>query len=534
MKILYLAILLTLPARATSYAPLEFPDAPSPTSVLEANKLKDADETILLKFIESHWDSAGYWLPDVNVKDTESISDDYSKHLNSRDKNAKNLLTKAIAKLQEDRLRDPRRIVDAALRELGQRGTAVSLPGLMSRSKFDERPWVAWKALASVQEILPRVDPTQLDSKSMMNIDAPFVAPMLRDLDPAVADRWAWAIWEHHKKWLTVSFQERVPLLTRLLFASAFAPSHPAEAGEVFDDGLRSPDPALRTVAEMLIRSGIGGSLPYETSVEKLLEAFKNKKWTPNVPQWEAMPLPLDQPLLRKQGGGRRDLIWLGNHAEIKKWVEDVSPNLGNSLPNGLFYFKGQTLKLIDTDERIHASFQTADWSKASLSADGGLWAFTSAHCPGQFFPNGSLVWECPVFSLGGYRMIAGVGNGRILLLGYKFLECRNRRGDLLWRTSLEKLDDPREIIAISDNRFLLSCSKSVGWLMADGNYEPILSGLGSSGWIRYHPTEPWIVMDGATVTAIIWDPISKREIGRYDLDDGGTAAKSRFPAPSN
>jgi hypothetical protein len=122
MKILCLISLLTFPAQATSYAPLEFPDAPSPASVLKANKLKDADETALLQFVESHWDSAGFWLPDVSAKETESISDDYFRRIESRDKNAQTLLTMAVAKLQEDRLRDPRRIVDAVLRELGQRG----------------------------------------------------------------------------------------------------------------------------------------------------------------------------------------------------------------------------------------------------------------------------------------------------------------------------------------------------------------------------------------------------------------------------
>lgn len=533
MKILYLVSLLALPAQASSFAVPDFPDEPTPTMVLEANKLKDADEVTLLRFVESHWESAGFWLPEVSEKEETTISAEYFKHLKSRDGNAQIFLTEAIEKLQKNRLGDQRRIVDAVLRELGQRGGGISITGLIRYSQYDERKWVGWKALASVQEILPRVDITRLDGRSMKGLDASVIAPLLGDLDSEVADRWAWALWEHHKKWLMVSFRERVPLLTRILLAKAFAASHPVEAGEVFDEGLRSHDPALRTAAEMAIRSGIGGSLPYETSSEELLEAFEKRKWTQKAPLWEALPLPLDQPLLREHWGGRRDLIWLDDHTEIKKCMEDVWPNLGSPLPNGLFYSNSRSTRLLDTEGQIHARFQADGWSKSSLSVNGGRWGFTNIGRGAEFLPDGSLVWECPLFPRSGYRKVASIGNGSIVFLGYKFLECRNRRGDLQWKTSLDKLDDPREIIVISDDRFLLSCTNSVGWLTADGEYEPILAGLGSSGWIRYHPTEPWIVMDGASDTVIVYDPKSEKETGRFDLDGGGTDAKSRFLTPT-
>lgn len=534
MKILCLIIFLGLPARATSYAPLELPDEPSPAMVLEANKLKDADETTLLEYIETHWDSAAFELSEIKAKEVATFSDEYSGHIDSRDGKSQSFIAEAFIKLQEDRLHNPRRIVDAALRELGKRGTGVSLPGLMSRSKSDKRPWVGWKALASVQEILPRADPSQLDHKSMMQIDAVFVAPLFQDLDPVVADRWAWALWEHHKKWMDVTFPHRVPLLTRILLAGAFVPSHPVEAGEVFEEGLRSHDPALRTVAEMVIRSGIGGSLAYGISAEKLLEAFKNRKWTSNVPAWEAMPLPLGQPLLRGQGGGRWDLVWLNEHTEIIKQVEDVTPDLGLSLPNGLFYSNGEKLEMIDTDRRIHAKFPTTNYSTASLSAYGGVRAFTESHRPGQFFPDGTLFWDCPFSTPNDQREFVGIGKGRVVFGDFGFLECRDRRGDLLWRTPVDKLGKPREIIRVSGNRFLLACQESIGWLTTDGNYEPILTELGSGSWIRYHPTEPWIIMDGATTTAIIYDPVAKKEIGRFDLHRGSSTEKSRFPAPRN
>ena len=211
--------------------------------VMEASNLEDADETTLLRFVESHWHSAGFSLPEVRAEEEKSIREVYFRRMESKDGNAEEYFTMAIAKLQQERLCDPRRIVDASLRALGQMGTGTSLPSLISLSKYVERQWVGWKALASVEEIITRIDPTRLDDRSLMNIDAPVLAPLLRDLDPYVADRWAWNLWEHHKKWLMVSFREEVPLLTRILLAGSFARSHPLEAAEVFDEGLRSRDP---------------------------------------------------------------------------------------------------------------------------------------------------------------------------------------------------------------------------------------------------------------------------------------------------
>jgi len=117
-------------------------------------------------------------------------------------------------------------------------------------------------------------------------------------------------------------------------------------------------------------------------------------------------------------------------------------------------------------------------------------------------------------------------------LLGHNSIESRNRRGDLLWKTSLKSLNDPRYIVPIDDDRFLVSCGTSVGWLSRDGKYEPILTGFISAGWIRYHPTEPWIIWEGSGSIAIVYDPKAKRELGRVDMDDGWGKGKSRFPFP--
>jgi hypothetical protein len=143
MKILSLVSILTLAAHASDPALPKFPDEPSPAMVLEANKLKDADEMILLRFVESHWNSAVFSLAEVRAEEEKSIRDGYFRRIESQEGNAREYFAMAIAKLQQERLRDPRRIVDASLRALGQRGTGNSLYGFMSLSKNDFPGWFA-------------------------------------------------------------------------------------------------------------------------------------------------------------------------------------------------------------------------------------------------------------------------------------------------------------------------------------------------------------------------------------------------------
>ena len=64
MKILLLFLTFCGAANATSWAPLEFPQAPIAEKLLQHNGLANAAEDILLGYLESHWDSLGYWIPD--------------------------------------------------------------------------------------------------------------------------------------------------------------------------------------------------------------------------------------------------------------------------------------------------------------------------------------------------------------------------------------------------------------------------------------------------------------------------------------
>lgn len=517
--------------RANDWAIPEFPAEPAAAEVMAANGLANADELTFLGYLAKNWDSADGWIPSIRYKEEEKLARGYVKQMETAPSEGSDFWNMAIDQLRKDRLLDQRRVADAVVRELGRIGTQKSLWPLLELSQRDKRQWVNWKAFASIQEILPRIEPEKIDERTLRHIPAELVGPLLRDLDPRVANDWAWTLWEHHKKWPENSFRSGIRLRTRIWLASAFAASHPQEAWQVFLEGLQSQDPAIRLASEMIVRTGVGGSLPYELSTEQLAKAFAGHKWSSATPLWHTLPLPLDRPLLRRFGE-RADLIWLSRTALISKTKEDVWPLIREILPNGLFYsrvgdFWPAEFALSDADGRPSSKLPSTNLD-ASVASHGGLWTLASA--PTEFHPDGSVLWECPIH--GNYRQITPLGQGRILLLGTGFMESRDRRGDLLWKIGLESLDDPRDIVAVDGDRFLLSCGKSIGWITREGNYQPVLSGLISAGWVRYHPEEPWIIFDGGNETAVIFDPLTKTELGRFDLNDRRNSAKSRFPFP--
>jgi hypothetical protein len=536
MKALALSLLICTTACANDWITPDFPPEPTPAQLLERNGLPRADEVALLRYVETNWESAGSWIPNITEQEEKKIASEYFRRLDSANGDAAEFLKASHDVLQSARLADQRRIVDATIRELGRIGTEISLPRLLILSRQNERKWVCWKVLASVQEILERVDPKKLSFETLMIIPADAIAPLLQDLAPEVASMWAWTLWEHHQKWLSVSFRSKVRLRDRIWMAGAFAAQHPNEAQEVFREGLQSQDPAMRTVSGMILRAGLGRSLPNELPPEQLLQASASSKWSPDSPLWDVMPLPLNRPLLHEQLGGRTDLIWLSSNAEVSKTREDVWPLIRESLPDGVFYsqvgdFWPSEFTLSDDEGRPSSRICGLN-SEPSIVYHGGICALVNQNRVAEFHADGSVIWECPIDQK--CRMAVSIRGGRVLLLGYKFIESRDRRGDLLWHTSLEGLDDPRYVVPIDIEHFLLSCGKSVGLLTRRGKYQPVLENLKSAAWIRYHPTEPWIIFDGGDGMGIVYDPKTKKELGRLDLDDGGGSAKSRFLFPSS
>lgn len=392
---------------------------------------------------------------------------------------------------------------------------------------------MAWKALASVVEILARVDPAKIDGETMKFLSATTVAPLLRDLEPTLADTLAWKLWSSQGKGVGATFRRLVPLPTRLWLAKAFAPSHPEEAAVVFEEGLQSQDAAIRTMAGMMVRSGIGGSMGFDKSAARMMETFREKNWNFAIPMWEALPLPLDRPLIQRTSGGRRDLVWLDRDATVAKTVNDVWPLIREQVADGLYFSQignSRDRGLSDVEGRIFSRFRNLI-SEPVMASHGGICGIEGKFGLAiELQADGSSLWECPIREE--FRVWAPVSLGRVVLMSGSSLECRDRRGDVIWKTSLKGLNDPRFLVAIDDSRFVVSCGKSIGWLTKDGEYRPILKGLISAGWIRYHPTEPWIILEGSNMTVIVFDPKAGKETGRFDLDDGHGVGVSRFPFP--
>lgn len=539
MKIIaIILLLLTQATLAHSWVIPNFPKEPSPIEVLRSNNLADANQEALLRYLTANQSSLGYWLPFLTGAEQAKISSEYVRCLGSRDGRAPEYWKSAIEKLQKTRATDTRRIVDAVVRELGREGDAEAIAHLLYLADRAERPWVAWKSLASVQEILPRVDPSKLHYRVLRNMRINTLAPLLRDLDSDVASLWAWTLWEHRKKWLMVSFRSRVPLRTRIWLARAFATNHPQVAVEVFREGLRSHDPAIRTATEMFIRTGLGGSIPSSATANELLSRITKDAWKAETPIWEALPVPVEQPLIQEVGAGRTDLIWVSGDAKVIKTIEDTWPLIREPLPNGLCYsrvgdFNPQEYALTNRDGLIYARFSKIRAIRPMIAFHGGFWTLTKSSHATEFFPDGSILWECPASRSGStYRHIAPISRGRTILLGYTFMECRDRRGDILWHTKLKDFNDPRYLYPISDDQFLVCCTNSVGLTTSEGLYEPIISNLRSTSKIRYHPDSPWIVFDGGAQTAILYDPKKREKIGEIDLNDQSRKAKSRFILP--
>jgi len=531
MKIILLGLLIIEVACATSYELLTLPPLPTCEEVLKENGLAVADEDSLVKSVQSHWVHADFWPAEKMTAEEGLITSGYIEEKGSKARDTESL-QELFRKLQKERMHAPERIFDAAIRELGRRGTEKSIKPLIELAEGEERLWVAWRALASVQEILSNYDPAAIDGHELRDIKLDFVAPLLRDLDPTRADAWAWKLWQSQGLSYKVTSNHPVPLRTRLWLVSAFAANHPKEAAETIQDGLESPDAAIRMAAEMIVRSRIGGSQPFESSVVQLMEAFKTKALILNAPIWEALPLPLDRPLIRESGLIRRNLIWLNSNAEVVRTTEDVWPLIEEPVAGGMYYSKlGDyypiDIDLTDVDGRVVSRFRNLA-SMPFLASHGGFLAIAGRSGKvREFHPDGSVLWECRVAS--DVRELAPISRGRLLYLGDDSLECRDRRGDLIWRTSLKKLGDPRDIVAINDRQFLVCCRNSVGTLNQNGNYVPILEGLKSAVWIRYHPTKPWIILDGGDVNAIVFDSKTGKVTGRFDLDNGGGNGESRF-----
>lgn len=505
----------------------EFPKAPTTSEILISSGLDRANERSLLNYVAQNWVLVSTWLPDLSRLEEDLIAQEYVRRANKSGGDIREYWRNATTELTNRRLIDSRRVVDAALRELGRRGTAKSIGELTMYASGELNVWARWKALASVMELMSRIDPEQAPDSDIVHAKPEILAPALPDLPEEMAEKWAWKLWKRTE----AIRRSDGHLPTRLWLARFFASRDPKLAVQIFRQGLENYDVAIQHLAVMLLRSGIGGSVDWETDGNDLLRKFDSSRWSGRTPSWAVLPAPLSIPIPREHYGGRVDLVRLDLAASIQETQPDVWPDVLQAISNRLLLGRTQsnTIALATSDGNVRASFPRS--SSAFAATHGGLWFLSGGKVAEEHGPDGTTYWQCPVSrSAAEHYCVAPYSkSGQILLLSYRKLDCIDRRGDRIWSIDITKLDNPRAVLAIDDEKLLLTCRKSVGWLDKSGTYKAVVTGLGSAIWVAYHPESPWVVFDGANREAVIFDPKSGVITGRFDTDDGGTKERSRF-----
>ncbi|RYD20352.1 MAG: hypothetical protein EOP88_15400 [Verrucomicrobiaceae bacterium] len=535
-----LCLALSAVANADDWSVPDLPAEPTVAELLEQRRLHQQDNENLMRYLGNCWDEASLDLTLIRAEEQEKFSREYSRLMGSRmtggaRSSPDEFYKKRSAEIRAERLADPRRIVDAVIRELGRIGNAASLLELQPYVQGPPDGQLSLKLFACIEEMLGRIDPAELDDNQMAEISVDQVAPMLSGLEPDRAAAWAWRLRESHRA-RSVTFASARRLKTRLWLASSFASKHPQEAAETFREALKSPDAAVASTARMLLRGGLGGSLPQDTPDEHLVTDFLTKGWKSGTPLWEILPLPLDRPFLRcGWNGGRADLVWLSKEGTIVRQKEDVWPLIREPLPNGIFYSRGDRtgeIALVDGDGNWLTSLTPNRLGRPLLARHGGFWGMGRGRRWTEFHADGSVLREYAV----GYGQSKGapLPDGRLAMVERNLIKIHDRWGTVTGKIEVAGESDFRDVVAVAEDRFLVCASETVGWVTTDGKYEPVVSNLVSPLSVRYHPTAPWVVFDGGEGVAVIYDPVAKKETGRFDLDDGTGPAKSRFRIPSS
>ncbi len=516
----FLVANIAVPPTAQAFQPpiIDNPPEPQRLEILRAARLDPKDSTRLLEQVQrvlgGNPRAADAWLPFVREEEHEQLMAELRKR-GYGDK-GKGDWQEALPKLLEDltksRVQDPRRQLDAALRELEQVGTPDQIEPLVEACLDARVAWGQWKFYATIQGILARHEvATLVKAKGMddpRTLNA--LAPLLRDLEPAKRGTLASALWERQR--------EDLPLKTQLWLAWSISSVDPEKALAVFKAGLESRDPALRLFAGMAIVRISEGTVPFRLTAPLDETQAARKKWLASLKLHKAddwsLPDPLSLPVIKEQRGGRIDLWWLRSDGSVAREETDVWPTVHAVLPDGTFYSaimaQGRSAKVLTSptgESLVFLPDVVSGRDNAAVAAHGGLWGLRlDTREAVEFAPTGEVLWALPVdrsnVSAG---FLAPAGPGRALLVRYGKVEILNRRGDVLWSVQ-EGLDDPRWACMIDADTVLISCKNEVqvhhrtkGLLTKVGNLVSALA-------VRYHPEKPWMIFDGGTSSVVLYD----------------------------
>ncbi|MFC1498898.1 hypothetical protein ACFLS1_10580, partial [Verrucomicrobiota bacterium] len=350
----------------------------------------------------------------------------------------KDLVATIKKELEEKRLHDPRRQIDAIARRLEDVGTASQLTRLFLLAKQTKAPGGAWRFYATIQGILIREDPAVVADTP--DIPVNLLAPLLRDLPPSKSGTLGMAFWKRHAP----------ALATRLWLAWAISDLDPKKAFDIFSGALGCHDPGVRVFAGMgILRITEAEDIPFSLLASPDDAKTTRSQWlkqrTVHRPSLFHFSSPLLLPIIKKQRGTRVDLNWVREDATVSKKMSDVWPTVQWVLPDGTFCVcnraqGSRVLSLATQQGDVSVTFPgSATWSFVWPSPLGGFLGSAPPHTAipvptvaqsGEFSPMGELVWACNTRA----RHLSAGTRGTVLLVRYGLVEVVNRRGDVLWK----------------------------------------------------------------------------------------------------
>ena len=494
--------LLAPAAAGNDWPPPPNPPEPEAAEVFREAGVDGRDPAALLARLDAltreHPTALDAWVPTLRRHEHWSLVTE-----TAREPKPRAVSPERLAELRAARLRHPARVAEAVLRQLGAVGTPAQLDGLLAAAAGAKTEWGRWKCYAAVQDILAR---GPVEEAAGRLPPTPEAVRLLRDLPAGRRGELAAALFRRqpheYDGW-------RIPATQPALWlAWSLADADPAGAAAVFRLGLELPDPAARLFAGIGLARVTGGPIPYRLTAGRRATAAAPAARRPDDYEF---PDPLARPVVQHHRGDRADLWWLGADGAVARREEDVWPKVERVLPDGTFLsLAGPGVALTDPDGEVLVRFPSGRGQVDNVAPD-GHGGFVALEDRGQllveYAVNGDRLWACPLDDgHASARYAAPAGPGRVLLVRYGRVEVLDRRGDVVWAVR-DVPEDPRWACAIGPDTVLVAGVKAVEVHHRTRGRVRRVDGFTSVAGVRYHPTRPWLVLDGGAGAAVILDP---------------------------
>lgn len=521
-------------AQAKTFA---MPDPPEPTvaELLAAAGVKADDPDALWKFSGQVGPegSVNVWIGDLHAREREALRHEWSRAAAEAAAAAaghpgefefappKEAVDRMVADLQARRLRDPDRLLDALLRQIGKVGRAKDLEWLYSGVR-GRTPLGQWKSLAAAEEIIARCSVEELTTpKALFAMRTEAVALALGDIEPEKAGRLALARLAYDEE-MAEKFRTVLgpPTAARLRLAYIAAAADPDKALAALVPGLECHDPAIRLQAGLAIAALSDGRVPFCLSLPPGETREARTKWLAGLkvhkPHEYTFADPFDAPLVVGSATTTRTFAWIDAAGKIVREEKDVWPLAGERLPDGTLLAGSWSfppyLALMQPGGETFSRFvdgQNPLYNRGQVEGPRGAYLTPCSDGSGaaEFGFDGTMLWQAMV---GQYqetvRSATAAPRGRFVLAGSDAVRIIDRRGDVVWE--IKDPSDPRAAYMIADDTVMVVEHNAITIYNRQKGEVKKVEGFVSPDWVRYHPTRPWIVNDN---TVYVYDPATDK-----------------------